>query len=118
MNEIANSNLTLSHNATAATIAITNLPSTKNFTSTFASWFEKISLSLSLVQTAVITDGNGTGSGDILPTSSKVNENGKKVLRKDDQVSITCSGTAGGSPVTDSVTVTIQNAGQTKAIAL
>jgi len=118
LSEIANSNLTLSHTATAATIAITNSPSLKNFTSTFDSWFDKISLSLSAVQTDVITDANGTGTGDILATALKVNENSKNVVRKGDNVKITCAGTAGGTPVSDDVTVTIQDAGQTKVTAL
>jgi len=117
MSFVANSNLTLGHDAIVATISILNSPSIKNIADSGAVWFEKISISLSNVQTPVITDANGAGAGEILPTSIKVSENGKNVLRVGDNVDIVCAGTAGGSPVSDTVTVTITDAGQSKVDA-
>jgi hypothetical protein len=65
------------------------------------------------------TCGSAGGPGTIIPTAIKCKSGGNFVIRKDDKATFSISGTdtGSGAACNFSVTVTVQNAGQTKAKA-
>lgn len=77
----------------------------------------KMSISVSNFQDAEITDGNGTGTGNISGSSTN-KANGKNILLEGDSVDVTITGTStkGSSTeeVTKTITVKIKNAGQSE----
>ena len=115
---IANTDLTLNHDADLATLNITTPPSTK--TKADGSFIYKGPLSVSVTAAQKGTCGTAAGVVTINPTATKVKDGGSFVSRETDQGTGTVNGTLTVFPFSACsfpITVDIQDGGQDKAKA-
>lgn len=123
MKPIAVDGCTLKESAGSGTITITNQPSSKVKCDGKGAYYDKIEFSISAYTGSNITNGDGTATGSISGGSSKVKiEGSAAVLEDDESATITVNGThpVGQNPkvpTTDSITVKVQKAGQSKVEA-
>lgn len=80
-------------------------------------YLDKTTVSVSGYTDSILS--GGSGSGVFNATATKMKSEGKSVLVEGDQATVTVMGTmiSSGSPGSESITLKIQNAGQTKVKA-
>ena len=119
MKRLATSNCMLSHNAaTQATLSAQMVEDAKTAVDgNKALHGITVTVTLSDGSAGLITDMNGTGTGFISPTTSKAMGGQVPFNLEGDEAEILLNGTAGGNPITDTITVTISDAGQNKVLA-
>lgn len=97
-------------------ITITSAPSTKVFAEGSGVYRGPLNVSLAGFTLSGSCEG-ASGAGAIPPTSVKTLVDGQAPIRETDNATITVYGsTPGGSPCSFGVSVTVQNAGQTKVL--
>lgn len=112
---IANQNLTLTSNDKGSpNITILTTPSDKVLIQGGGIYYNQLEVLVTNAKgsNSIITDNNGTNVGIINSTSQEVTTNSFGVIRESDSVTFIVYGTTGGNPIFDTITVTVDSAGQ------